>query len=77
MARQARATGIVRVRASIGKDGRVKTATALSGPPLLRQAASEAVTKWLYNPGMLNGEPIETETLVDVNFNLGTGGAGR
>jgi protein TonB len=68
LARQTRVSGIVRVRALIGKDGKVKQATAAAGPPLLRQAAAEAVRRWLYNPAMLNGAPVESETQVDVNF---------
>ena len=68
LARQTRVSGIVRVRAVIGKDGKVKQATAAAGPPLLRQAAVEAVRRWLYNPAMLNGAPVESETQVDVNF---------
>ena len=56
------------MRAVVGKDGKVKKATPMSGPPLLRQAAAEAVRQWLYSPAMLNGEPIEAETQVDVNF---------
>jgi protein TonB len=43
----------------------------LSGPPLLRQAAMDAVQKWVYSPSLLNGAPIEATTDVDVNFNLG------
>jgi TonB family protein len=70
LARQTRVSGIVRVRAVIGKDGKVKHVTALSGPPLLRQSAVETVARWLYNPAMLNGEPVESDTQVDVNFML-------
>jgi protein TonB len=70
LARQTRVSGIVRVRATIGKDGKVRHATAVSGPPLLRQAAVESVSRWLYSPAMLNGAPIESDTQVDVNFML-------
>ncbi|MGE5644490.1 MAG: energy transducer TonB [Acidobacteriota bacterium] len=70
LARQTRVSGIVRVRATVGKDGKVKKAVAVSGPPLLRQSAIEAVRLWLYTPAMLNGEPIDSETQVDVSFML-------
>jgi protein TonB len=70
LARQARVAGTVRVETTIGVDGRVKTATAISGPPLLRQAAVEAVTQWVYRPGLLNGQPVEVPTQVDVRFSL-------
>jgi protein TonB len=68
LARQTRISGIVRVQAVIGKDGKVKTATAVSGPPMLRQAAVQAVQRWVYTPATLNGEKIEAETQVDINF---------
>ncbi|MGD0199369.1 MAG: TonB family protein [Bryobacteraceae bacterium] len=68
LARQTRVSGIVRVQAVIGKDGRVRRATAVSGPPLLRSAAVQAVQRWVYTPAMLNGETIEAETQVDINF---------
>lgn len=70
LARQARVSGIVRVEATIGPDGRVKRATALNGPPLLRQSAVEAVQRWQYQPGKLNGQPVEVTTQVDVSFTL-------
>jgi protein TonB len=71
LARQARITGVVRVAATVGTDGRVKRARAVSGPPLLRQAAVDAVQRWKYAPGTLNGDPVEVTTEVDVTFTLG------
>jgi protein TonB len=68
LARQTRVSGIVRIQAVIGKDGKVRRATAVSGPPLLRSAAVQAVQRWVYTPAMLNGETIEAETQVDINF---------
>ncbi|MGE5568478.1 MAG: energy transducer TonB [Rhodospirillales bacterium] len=70
IARQARVSGVVRVEAVVGTDGRVLKATALSGPPLLRQAAVEAVQRWRYRPGRLNGQPVQVTTQVDVSFTL-------
>ena len=70
MARQARVGGTVRLQATVGKDGRVKKVEVLSGPPLLRQAAADAVQKWVYTPSTLNGTPIEANTQVDIGFNL-------
>src|SRR5262249_3337123 len=69
-ARQARVGGVVRLQATIGKDGRGKKVEVLSGPPLLRQAAVDAVQKWGYSPSLLNGSPVEAATDVEVNFNL-------
>ncbi len=70
LARQSRVSGIVRVQALIGRNGKVKKATAISGPPLLRQAAVDAVLRWTYSPAQLNGEPVEADTFVDINFQL-------
>ncbi len=68
LARQARVTGVVKIQATIGADGRVKRAIAIAGPPLLRQAAVDSVLRWSYEPGKLNGKPVETTTQVDVIF---------
>jgi TonB family protein len=70
LARQMRITGIVRVHATVGKNGKVKKANAVSGPQMLRAAAVDAVMKWLYSPAILDGEPVESETQVDVNFTM-------
>jgi TonB family protein len=71
LARQARVTGVVRVEATIGKDGKITRVAAVSGPPLLRQAATDSVRQWIYQPSLLNGQPVEVVTQVDVSFNLG------
>ena len=64
-------TGIVTVRAFIAKDGTVKSATAVSGPELLKGAAVDAVKAWKYRPFMQCGQPVEAETTVSLNFSLG------
>ncbi|MGA2435266.1 MAG: TonB family protein [Bryobacteraceae bacterium] len=69
-ARAARLSGLVKLEAVIGKDGRVKTVSVKSGSPLLRQAATEAVQRWVYQPTVYNGQPIEVVTDIDVNFNF-------
>ena len=71
LARQARVTGMVRVEATIGKDGKITRVAAVSGPPLLRQAATDSVRQWIYQPSLLNGQPVEVVTQVDVSFSLG------
>ena len=68
LARKSGASGEVRVRATVGPDGRVKAARAVSGHPLLRPAAIDAVKQWVYRPTMLNGAPIEAETEIVLNF---------
>jgi protein TonB len=44
---------------------------ALSGHPMLIPAAVDAVSQWRYKPYILNGEAIEVETQITVNFVLG------
>jgi TonB family protein len=69
-ARHARIQGVVRYNAVISRDGRVANLTLVSGHPLLIPAATDAVRQWLYQPTLLNGEPVEVVTQIDVNFTL-------
>jgi TonB family protein len=68
IAKQTGARGTVTLTATIGKDGNVKSVKVVSGHPMLVGAASEAVKQWRYRPTLLNGQPVETETQVLVNF---------
>jgi protein TonB len=70
LAKQARIQGVVRLNAIIGKDGTIQDLKAASGHPLLVPSALEAVKQWLYKPTLLNGEPVEVVTVIDVNFTL-------
>ncbi len=70
LAKQARIQGVVRFNAIIGKDGTIQNLQLISGHPLLVPAAEEAVKQWLYRPTLLNGEPVEVATVIDVNFTL-------
>jgi periplasmic protein TonB len=60
--------GEVRLHAIIGKDGTIQSLSVTSGHPILAQAALDAVRQWRYRPYVLNGEPVEVETLITVNF---------
>jgi protein TonB len=71
LAKQARISGTVRLHAIIAKDGAVVQLEVVSGHPLLVQAALDAVRQWRYQPTLLNGEPVEVDTTVDVLFSLG------
>ena len=75
LAKQARIQGTVRLTATIAKDGSVRHVEVVSGHPLLIEAAMEAVRQWRYQQTLLNGEPVEVVTLIDVNFTL-EGGPG-
>jgi periplasmic protein TonB len=70
IARATRIQGIVRFTARIGKDGRILNLKFTSGPPVLVDSASAAVKQWVYRPTLLNGEPVEVITQIDVNFTL-------
>src|ERR1700757_3623182 len=70
LARQTRISGTVRLHAIIGKDGTIQQLEVLSGHPLLQQAALDAVRQWRYQPTLLNGEPVEVDTTIDVIFSL-------
>jgi periplasmic protein TonB len=70
LAKSARLQGTVRFTATIGRDGTVRDLQVMSGPSILDQPAIDAVKQWLYRPTLLNGEPIEVITQIDVNFSL-------
>ncbi len=70
LARQTRISGTVKLHAIIGKDGSVQQLVMVSGHPLLVQSALDAVRQWRYQPTLLNGEPVEVDTEIDVIFSL-------
>jgi protein TonB len=70
LARQARIQGSVVLQAVIAKDGSIQGLRLVSGHPMLAPAAIEAVKQWRYKPYFLNGEPVEVETQITVNFTL-------
>jgi TonB family protein len=69
-AKLARIQGVVKLSAIISKDGTMQHLEVISGHPLLIPAALEAVRQWVYQPTLLNGEPVEVVTEIDVNFTL-------
>jgi TonB family protein len=70
LARQARIEGTVVLRAVISKEGSIEQLTLVSGHPILVQAAIDAVKQWKYKPYLLNSEPVELDTEIQVNFTL-------
>ncbi len=70
LARQTRIQGVVRLHMILQKDGTVQQLEVVSGHPLLVQAAMDAVRQWRYQPTLLNGEPVEVDTTVDIVFAL-------
>jgi protein TonB len=73
LARQAHIQGLVVLLAVIGKDGSVRDVRVKSGSPLLAQAAMDAVKQWRYKPYLLNGQPVEVDTQININFTLAGG----
>ena len=57
----------------ISREGAIENLQVLSGHPMLVRAAMDAVRQWRYRPCVLNGEPVEVETEVKVNFVLSGG----
>ena len=70
---RARIEGMVVLLAVIGKDGTVKDVRVESGLPVLAEAAIEAVKQWRYRPYLLNGEPVEVDSQITINFTLSRG----
>ncbi|MGD0201705.1 MAG: TonB family protein [Bryobacteraceae bacterium] len=70
VARRAGIEGTVRLSVLIGVDGKVKQVRVLSGHPMLAVAAEEAVWQWLYQPALVQGEPVEVRPEIHVNFRL-------
>ena len=70
IARQARIQGSVELRAIVSRAGTIENLAVVSGHPILVKAALEAVRQWRYRPYLLNGDPIEVETDITVNFVL-------
>ena len=72
LARQAKVQGVVSIDAVIDESGNVVEMRVLSGPPLLLQAALQAVSQWKYEPTYLNDKPVAVQLIVTVTFQLWT-----
>jgi protein TonB len=70
LARAARIQGSVVLQAVISKEGAIENLKVLTGHPMLVQSAIDAVRQWRYRPYILNGDPVEVETQITVNFSL-------
>lgn len=70
LAKMARQQGTVKFEATVGTSGAISDLTLISGPPLLVQAATDAVKTWSYKPTLLNGEAVPVQTTIDVSFTL-------
>ncbi|HTA41498.1 MAG TPA: energy transducer TonB [Bryobacteraceae bacterium] len=70
LAKATHTMGTVRLQATIGRDGAIRNVQVLSGPPLLIEAAKQAVEQWRYQPTLLNNQTVEVITEIDVNFTI-------
>jgi TonB family protein len=69
-AKQAGIQGVVHLNATIAKDGTVQHLEVISGHPMLVQSALDAVKQWVYQTTLLNGQPVEVQTEITVNYTL-------
>jgi len=72
LARQMRVQGSVILQALIGRDGMIQDLRILSGPPILANAAEEAVRQWHFKPHFVGSQPVETRANITVNFTIST-----
>ncbi len=70
VAREARASGSVVVQITVDESGKVTSASAVSGHPLLRQAAVQAAYQAKFTPTLLSGKPVKVNGTITYNFNL-------
>ena len=68
LARTARISGTVNLEIVVAKDGYVREIRLIAGHPLVVRAAIDAVKQWLYWPTLLNGEPVEAVTTIDLSY---------
>ena len=72
LARQMKVQGAVRLQALISREGTIQELQILSGPSILATAAREAVKQWHFKPYIQNGQPVETQARITVNFTIST-----
>jgi TonB family protein len=72
LARQMKVQGAVSLQALISRDGTIQELQILSGPGILATAAREAVKQWHFKPYLQNGQPVETQARITVNFTIST-----
>jgi len=72
LARQMKVQGAVRLQALISREGTIQELQILSGPSILATAAREAVKQWHFKPFIQNGQPMETQARITVNFTIST-----
>ena len=69
-ARNERISGTVKIHAIIDKDGQISKINGVRGVCSLAESAVAAVRQWRYQPTLLNGNPVEIDTEIDVIYSL-------
>jgi len=72
LARQMKVQGAVILQALISREGSIQELQIVSGPGILATAAREAVKQWRFKPYYQNGQPVETQARITVNFTIST-----
>jgi protein TonB len=72
LARQMKVQGSVVLEAMISKDGGIQDLQVVRGPAILADAARQAVRQWRFKPYLQNGQPVETQANITVNFTIST-----
>jgi len=72
LARQMKVQGSVILQALIGRDGLIQDLRVVSGPPILANAAQEAVKQWHFKPHYQGADAVETQAKITVNFTIST-----
>jgi TonB family protein len=72
LARQMKVQGAVMLQALIGNDGIIQDLRVVSGPAILAEAARQAVKQWRFKPYLQDGQPVETQARITVNFTIST-----
>ena len=70
LARQMKVQGSVLLQAFVGPDGGIRDLRVVSGPSILVSAALEAARQWRFKPYLQNGQPVETQAKILVNFSM-------
>jgi len=71
IAKSANVKGAVQIQVTISETGEVMNAQAISGHPLLREAALQAAKQWSFKPTELSGEPVKAQGVITFNFDIG------
>ena len=71
VAKAAHVSGTVLLHAIITTGGTISDLSVISGPEMLRDAAIDAVSKWVYKPYVVDGKAVKVDTTISVNFHFG------